>query len=313
MKSIFKFTLVLLFLGISFTSCKKEAPVITDPVIKVAAETLMDVSYGSHALQKMDVYLPANRTSATNVIIFVHGGSFMFGDKSDFTNLVKELVRANFAVVNVNYRLVDGTGLNDAPVKHLESTVKIKDQVVDMSTIVDFTIGKAKEWQVSENKIGMAGHSAGATLSLLYSYDTRNNNKIKAVVNLAGALDQTFSDIPAILLQFLPSYILEAGYRYTGYTIDPVNDQYYRAISPQYVANASKKIPTLTVFPELNDVNGLPKQNRAAFDAFTTKLNSLGVPNKFVQVAGADHEFSKMGNSDIVLKETIDYFNTNLK
>lgn len=305
--------ITLLFLITTFISCKKDGRVMIDPVVNAEARTLLDVSYGSNALQKMDVYLPANRSANTSVIIFIHGGSFISGDKNDFTSLVKELVRENFAVLNVNYRLVDATGLYDTPVKHLESAVKIKDQVADIATIVNYAIANAKDWKVSETKLAMAGHSAGATLSLLYSYDAINTNKIKAVANLAGALDQTFSEIPSILLPFLPSYILEGGYRYTGYEIGPTTDPYYRAISPLYVANASQKIPTLTIFPELNDVNGLPKQNRTTFDAFTAKLNSLGVPNKFVQVAGADHEFSKTADIAIVLKETVDYFNTNLK
>jgi acetyl esterase/lipase len=312
MKHLFKFAFLFFLIGASFISCKKGTGVITDPVIKVEAETLLDVSYGAHAQQKMDVYLPANRNSNTKLIIFVHGGSFIEGDKSYFTSLVKELVRADFAVLNVNYRLVDATGLYDDPVKHLESAVKIKDQVVDMVTIVNYALSKAKEWKVSETKLGIAGHSAGASLALLYSYGSQNTDKVKAVVNLAGALDQTFSDIPPIFLQFLPAYIREAGYRYTGYTIDPINDQYYSAISPLYVANTNQKIPTLTIFPENNAVGDLPKQDRNTFDAFINKLNSLGVPNKFVQIAGADHEFTKIGNVDAVLKETIAYFNTNL-
>lgn len=312
MKAIYKSILVLLLLTTSLTSCKKDGEVLSDPVIKVEAFTQLDVPYGSDNLQKMDVYLPANRTSATSVIIFIHGGSFISGDKSDFTLLVKELVRANFAVLNVNYRLVNSTGLFDTPVKHMLSEVKVKDQVADISSAVNYALSKAKEWQVSETKVAIAGHSAGATLALLYGYDAINTNKVKALANLAGALDQTFLDIPFYSL-LLPSAYLEAGYRYTGYDVVASSDPYYRAISPLYVANASQKIPTLTVFPELNDVNGLPKQNRATFDAFTSKLNSLGVPNKFVQIAGADHEFTKAGNIDLVLKETIDYFNANLK
>ncbi|MES2651903.1 MAG: alpha/beta hydrolase [Bacteroidota bacterium] len=312
MRNFFNTVLLVLLITTSFISCKKDGGVLTDPVITVEAETILNVSYGSHALQKMDVYLPANRSSTTSLIVFVHGGSFISGDKSDFTYLVKELVRANYAVLNVNYRLVDATGLYDTPVKHIESTVKIKDQVADIATIVNYAISKAKDWKISETKMGLAGHSAGATLSLLYSYDALNTNKVKAIANLAGSLDHTFLDIPFYNF-LLPQAYLEAGYRYTGYEVGPATDPHYRAISPLYVANSDKKIPTLTVFPELNDVNGLPKQNRATFDAFTAKLNSFGVPNKFVQVAGADHEFSKVGNVDIVLKETIDYFNVNLK
>lgn len=312
MKNVAKLFCLLSLCLITLSSCEKmqEDPLATKIVIE--AKTLLDVPYGGEKLQKMDVYLPTNRTPNTSVIIFVHGGSFIEGDKSSFTAMVKELVRADFAVLNVNYRLVDGSGLYSTPVKHVKSAIKVQDQVNDMSLVVDYAISHAKEWQVSESKIAMAGHSAGATLALLYAYGVQNTNKVKAVTNLAGSLDQTFTDIPLYYI-LLPDYILEAGYRYTGYLVSTTNDQYYRDISPLYVANTNQKVPTLNVFPEFNEVNGSPKQNRKTFDAFTTKLNSLGIPNKFVEVAGANHEFSKIGNFDIVLKETIAYFTTHLK
>lgn len=310
MKISFKPIYLVLCVTLLFTACKKEQQ--KDVNVEIAAKDILDLSYGSNARQKMDVYLPANRSANTKLVVFVHGGSFIEGDKSDFTTLVKELVKQNFAVVNMNYRLVDATGLFDTPVKHLESSVKIKDQVTDVSTVIDYVLAHAKEWQVSESKIALAGHSAGATLSLLYTYDARNTNKVKVVANLAGALDQTFSEIPDFLLQlFLPASVLEGGYRYTGYPVLAANDTHYRAISPLYVANANQKIPTLNVFPELNAVGDLPKQDRATFDAFTAKLNSLNVPNKFVQIAGADHEFTS--KFSLVLKEVVDYFNANLK
>lgn len=311
MKISFKLIYFFFCLLIVSSSCKKEEQKKTNPDILIASKDILDLSYGGNAAQKMDVYLPTNRTANTKLIIFIHGGSFVEGDKSDFTAVVNELVREDFAVVNLNYRLVDQTGLYNSPPLHLESAVKVKDQVSDVSLAVDYVLTHAKEWQVSESKIAIVGHSAGATLALLYAYDTRNTNKIKAVANLAGALDQTFSDIPPILLQFLPDYILEAGYRYTGFTVDPANDQHYKSISPLYVANTNQKIPTLTIFPENNAVGVLPKQDRATFNAFTSKLNSLNVPNKFVQIAGADHQFTLKFN--LVLKEVVEYFNENLK
>lgn len=312
MKNFSKALFALTFLIVIVSSCKKDAATESTPKIVTEAKTMLNVSYGSHASKIMDVYLPTNRTANTGVVVFVHGGSFIAGDKSDFTTFVKELVRNDYAVLNINYRLVDATGLTDSPIKHQRSEVLVQDQVNDVSDVIDYAIAHAKEWQVSESKIALAGHSAGATLSLLYTYGSRNTNKVKVVANLAGALDQTFSDIP-FYLYLLPDYILEAGYRYTGYQAEAANEQYYRAISPLYVANANQKIPTLNIFPENNAVGALPKQGRATFDAFTAKLNSLNVPNKFVMVAGADHEFSKMGNFDIVLNETMAYLNANLK
>ena len=312
MKNFSKILFTLTFLTVIVTSCKKDAESPASPKIVTEAKTMLNVAYGNHGSKIMDVYLPTNRTANTGVVVFVHGGSFIGGDKSDFTTFVKELVRNDYAVLNINYRLVDATGLTDSPSKHRLSAVLVQDQVSDVGEAVDYAISHAKEWQVSESKVALAGHSAGATLALLYTYSTRNTNKVKVVANLAGALDQTFSDIP-FYYYLLPDYILEAGYRYTGYEAEVANEQYYRAISPLYTANANQKIPTLNIFPENNAVGLLPKQGRATFDAFTTKLNSLNIPNKFVMVAGADHEFTKMGNFDIVLNETMAYLNANLK
>jgi len=306
---IFSKTIVLIaFISITFSACKKDT--VETPKVVTEAKTTLNVKYGASALQNMDIYLPANRTSNTGLVIFAHGGSFIGGDKDDYTTLVKELVRNDFAVININYRLVDATGLYDSPVRHMQSAVKIKDQVSDVSLAIDYAIAHAKEWQVSESKIALAGHSAGATLALLYSYDARNTNKVKVVANLAGALDLTFPDVPDFLLQFLPDNILEGGYRYTGYEVKQDNLRFYKEISPLY-ANIAQKVPTLTLFPENNSVGDLPNQGKATFEAFTTKLNSLSVPNKFVQIAGADHEFT--GKFDLVLKEVVTYFNANLK
>jgi acetyl esterase/lipase len=273
---------------------------------------MLNVTYGNGPLRTMDVYLPANRSSTTNVIVFVHGGSFIAGDKNDFTTLAKELVKKDFAVANINYQLVDAIGLYDVPAKHQKSLVLVQDQVNDVSAVVDYAIANAGEWNVSESKIALAGHSAGATLALLYAYGNRNTNKVKVVANLAGALDQTFTDITNYN-NLLPGYILELGYRYTGFEANTTNEPYYKAISPLYVANAGQKNPTLTVFPELNGVGGLPKQDRNTFDVFTTKLNSLNVPNKFVQITGADHEFSKITDVLTVINEMTTYFKANLK
>lgn len=306
---IFSKTIVLIaFLALTFSACKKDT--VVTPKVVTEAKTTLNVKYGASALQNMDVYLPANRTSNTGLVIFIHGGSFIGGEKEQYDAHVKELVRNDFAVVNINYRLVNGLGLDTSPVRHLQSEIKIKDQVDDVSLAVDYAIAHAKEWQVSESKIALAGHSAGATLALLYSYDARNTNKVKVVANLAGALDLTFPDVPDFLLQFLPDNILEGGYRYTGYEVKQDNLGFYKEISPLY-ANIAQKVPTLTLFPENNSVGDLPNQGRATFDAFTTKLNSLSVPNKFVQIAGADHDFNK--KFDLVLKELVTYFNANLR
>lgn len=293
-----------------FTKCEKSDP----PSFQVAAEAkvYLDVAYGSNAKQTMDIYLPPNRTTNTGIIVFVHGGSFIGGDKSEFTAHAKYLASSGFAVLNINYRLVDATGLFNQPLPvHLESQVKIKDQVADVGTAVDYALAHAKEWVVSGSRLAIVGHSAGATLGLLYGYDARNTNKVKAMANVAGALDILFTNLPN--WEQLPPYILEAGYRYTGNEVADANENAFKTISPLYVANATRKIPTLNVFPEHNDVAGLPKQDYNTYLTFAAKLNELKVPTELMFVAGANHEFSQDGKWLMVLDKTCNYLNKNME
>ncbi|MDQ7949871.1 MAG: alpha/beta hydrolase, partial [Pedobacter sp.] len=150
---ILKLISAVLMVGLSFTACRK----IEEPSYAVVSEakTMIDVAYGTDPKQKMDVYLPANRNSNTNVVIFVHGGSFIGGDKSEFNNQAKYLASRGYAVLNVNYRLVEGDGIFNAPPLHKESAIKIADQVNDLQKVVDFAVLNAKSWVMSSSRMGM--------------------------------------------------------------------------------------------------------------------------------------------------------------
>ena len=40
-----------------------------------------DIAYGSHPMQKLDVYRPRSATGLLPVIVSVHGGGWVYGDK----------------------------------------------------------------------------------------------------------------------------------------------------------------------------------------------------------------------------------------
>lgn len=278
---------------------------------KAEAQIFLNLSYGTDPKQVMDVYLPPNRTSNMATIILIHGGSFIGGDKSQYTVAAQSLALSGFAVLNVNYRLVDATGVYNLPTPlHKESAVKLKDQVADISMAVDFAIAHAKEWVVSGSRLSIAGHSAGGTLGLLYAYGDKNTNKVKAVSNLAGALDMVFTNVSG--WETYQYYILEGGYRFTGVEISVANETAYKEISPLYVANEKKRVPTLNVFPQNNYVDGLPLQGRTTYDQFTSRLNALKVPNEFYYVKGADHAFSKPSHMQDALEKSISFFKEKL-
>lgn len=148
----------------------------TDPI---AAKTILNVSYGTDPLQKMDIYLPANRTvTTTKVIILIHGGGWTQGDKNDFTLMVDTLKKRlpEYAIFNINYRLAAWPA-NLFPTQEL-----------DVKAAVEFIYGNRSSYLVSD-KFVLLGASAGGHLSLLHAYKYNSPVKIKAVVDFFGPAD----------------------------------------------------------------------------------------------------------------------------
>jgi acetyl esterase/lipase len=167
--------LIISFLLILTAGCQKET---TGPEENVAASTMMNVPYGTDALQKMDIYLPAGRTDTTKVLVLIHGGAWSDGDKSDFNSYISELQERlpSYAVFNINYRLVVGPGTT------------FPAQENDVKAAIEFINSKRNEYLISD-KFGLIGASAGAHLALLQGYKYSSPIKAKAVVSFFGPVD----------------------------------------------------------------------------------------------------------------------------
>ena len=64
-----------------------------------------DQPYGPHPRQQMDVYFPQTPGKDRPVLLFLHGGGFIRGDKADRANLGWWGARQGFVTVLANYRL----------------------------------------------------------------------------------------------------------------------------------------------------------------------------------------------------------------
>jgi acetyl esterase/lipase len=285
-----------------FTACKKDRNEGLDE------EVHQNMSYGAAAQQKMDVYLPQGRNAETPVIVFLHGGGFVAGDKGEFSSQSQQLSAKGFVVLNVNYRLVDIDGVLSTPIVHKPSAVKIADQLADIRAAVTFALTQSEEWGIGTQKWAIAGHSAGATLAMLYAYGDQNQGQFKAVANLAGATTFAFNDESEV--QLFDPRIIEVLYRAVGAEAKNANKLAYMAVSPFWLAYQGRAIATINIRPESNVVFEIPDGSDAEYQRFTDVLESKSVPNKWVEVAGADHGFSKPGNWDLVLNETAAFFNS---
>jgi acetyl esterase/lipase len=119
------------------------------------APTYKDLAYAfvSNA-QKLDLYLPAGE-GPFPVVVMIHGGGFMMGDKSDGAGLagVDQLLAAGYAVASINYRL------------SAEATYPA--QINDAKAAVRFLRANAAQYKLNPQKFGAWGASAGGNLAAL--------------------------------------------------------------------------------------------------------------------------------------------------
>ncbi len=160
------------------SSCKKSSNDSgnSNPAV---AQSYSNVSYGADAAQKMDVFLPANRsTTSTKAMIIIHGGAWSSGDKADLNAFIDTLKRRmpDYAIFNINYRLATGTA-NFFPT-----------QENDVKTAIEFIYSKRSEYLISD-KFVLNGQSAGGHLALLHAYKYTTTVKIKAVIDFFGPSD----------------------------------------------------------------------------------------------------------------------------
>ena len=309
MKTVGYHILSLLIIAGMAISCSKTNSVLPDSDLE--ARVFTNVPYGDDPLQKIDVYLPANRSYNTPLIFLIHGGGFFAGDKSDFSTHSNQLANEGFAVININYRLIDTTGANAAPPQHRESKIKITEQLADIRSIINFVDKQASSWIVSATKWAITGHSVGGTLSLLYAYGSHNSdNRIKVAGNWAGVTDLSFPD--ETYAQTISPFVLEVLTRGVGVPVKNENKAAYMAVSPYWVLQAGVGKPTINIRPEFNQVSGTTDFSKLQYAALTELLIGKNIDNQSIEVSGADHSFTKSGNWELVLNETIEFFEDEL-
>lgn len=265
-----------------FTACQKE----TENETSNGARTELNVSYGTDTAQRMDVYLPANRSAdSTKVVIMVHGGSWTSGDKGELTPYVDSFKRRlpNYAIININYRLASST----RPLSASESDVK---------AAVDFIATQATEWGIHKNAMALLGVSAGAHLALLQGYKQTAPVKMKAVVDFFGPTDlvamyqQPWHPLVPLLLTSV-----------TG-TTPGANLAAYQAASPVQFVRADNP-PTLILHGDADEVVHISQSY-----ALKARLDAAGVVNQMQVYGGEGH-----GWFGVKMKQSFDLVQTFLR
>lgn len=108
-----------------------------------------------------DLYIPADadKEKDQTLIVYIHGGGFTSGDKSDGERLCKYFTSKGYICASVNYTLKDGV--------HESNFNKMYEQILEQ---VGSMKEKAAELGYRITEMATSGDSAGGYLALLYAY-----------------------------------------------------------------------------------------------------------------------------------------------
>ncbi len=231
----------------------------------LAAESHIDVKYGSDGKQALDIYLPENRNENTPLLIIIHGGGWSGGDKSDFDSYITEFQNRlpGYAFANLNYRLVTASG-NYFPT-----------QENDIKSAVMYLKDNAASYNISTNFVFL-GISAGAHLALLQGYKHSDILQPRGIVSFFGPVDlqrlyvNSDSSIPTVLKSIMNA------------TLEKNPEIFFESSPINYVSSTAA--PTLMLH---GDADQLVPLEQAYL--LRDKLQESGVDNKVVVYPGQGH------------------------
>jgi hypothetical protein len=123
----------------------------TQPKLGALRPTNRDVHYGPYDRNLLDFW-QAESTKPTPVLVSIHGGGFLGGDKGVSSQLLKQCLASGISVAAITYRF--------------SSQAIAPASFHDSARAIQFLRSKAQEWSIDPERIAATGGSAGAGLSL---------------------------------------------------------------------------------------------------------------------------------------------------
>jgi triacylglycerol lipase len=138
----------------------------------------LDIAFGAHARQKLDVYHVADGKQGKTIVIYIPGGGFTGGDKRQddnyFGNVCRFFARQGMVGVAANYRL--------APEFAWPSAGQ------DVQSAVRWMKANATRFGGDPGRVVIFGHSAGSShvASYLFDPDLRGGDEVMGGVLASG-------------------------------------------------------------------------------------------------------------------------------
>lgn len=235
---------------------------------KEFADITQDIDYQNVKGEdmKLDLYLPKDKyknkldKSGPPLIIYVHGGGWVGGDKTflDQVGGVIRLIKNGYAVASINY--------------HLAPQYNYPTQLKDMELAITFLKANAQKYGYNATNIGLMSSSAGGQIVAQFvSLNTNPNVKVQVLVLVAPATN-LYSDTWS---HGMKQYIKQL-----------MNGQSAAGASP--INHISTNLPPIFIIQGDQDRTIKPTQTQEYID----KLKAAGVTYEYLIVQNAGHDFN---------------------
>lgn len=173
----------------------------------------LDVPYGPGKRRKIDIYLPDEGEGPFPAILFLHGGGWEFGRKSD-PQILPFLpgLKRGYAVVAVGYRLMP--------------EVRYPENLYDVKAALRLIAEKGAEYHLDPGRVILAGASAGAHLAMAAAF-TQGQPAFE------GAPVTKTSRVVAVVEQYGPSDFLRIHEQFDA-------SGYPRSYDPEAVSSVDR-------------------------------------------------------------------------
>ena len=273
-------TLVLtLFFFLTITVLAQRRNRDTSPKIPESVTVHRDIAYvtDGHERQKLDLYVPADTGENLPLIIWVHGGAWLGGNKTHYRPM--EYLSAGYAGASINYRL--------------SQHAVFPAQIEDVKAAIRWLRANAETYRLDPNRFAAWGSSAGGHLVAMLGtagdvaeFEVGKNlevsSKVQAVVDYFGPTDFLQMDahrLPDGLVHDVPD---SPESKLVGGPIQEHKDRVAKANPITYVSKDDS--PFLIIHGDQDKLVPF-HQSMLLNDA----LEKAGVPVTFYRVEGGGH------------------------